>query len=75
MTAVLKFLDEIGNLREHEKFENIGNVFNITQKNEEHSEEILNVECLEEASPSWTRLMLVKDQSDQVGEGKSMCVR
>ena len=36
----------------------------------EHSEEILNVKCLEYSSPSWARSVLA---NDQVGEGKSMC--
>ena len=37
------------------EFENIWSVFNITRKLiKEHSEEILNVKCLEYSSPSWT---------------------
>ena len=55
------------------KFENIWSVFNITQKLiKEHSQEILNVECLEYLSPSWTRSILA---NDLVGEGKSICLR
>ena len=46
------------------KFENIWSVFNITRKLiKEHSEEILNVECLEYSSPSWTTSELANDQS------------
>ena len=38
------------------KFENIWSVSNSTRKlMKEHSEEILNVECPENVSPSWTR--------------------
>ena len=41
------------------KFENIVNVFNITQTRiKEHSEEILNVKTLDYHSPSWTRSTL-----------------
>ena len=43
------------------KFENIENVFNITQKLlKEHSEEIMNVKPLDH-SPSWTRSTLFND--------------
>ena len=41
------------------EFEKIWSVFDITQKLiKEHSEEILNVECLEYSSPSWMRSVL-----------------
>ena len=41
------------------KFEEIASVSNITQKLVmEHSEEILNVKCLEYSSPSWARSVL-----------------
>ena len=39
-------------------------VFNIARNLiQEHSEEILNVECLEYSSPSWTRSTLANDQA------------
>ena len=39
-------------------------MFNITQKLvKEHSEEILNVKCLECSSPSWERTVLANDQA------------
>ena len=45
------------------KFEDIESVFNITQKlAKEHSEEILNVNTIESASPSWKRSVLSHDQ-------------
>ena len=44
------------------KFENIENVFNITQKFiKEHSEEFLNVKTLDYQSPSWTRSTLFNE--------------
>ena len=46
------------------KFEDIESVFNITQKSAmEHSEEILNVKCLEYSSPSRARSVLANDQA------------
>ena len=46
------------------KFEKIWSVFNSTQKlRNEHSEEILNMECLEYSSPSWTRSILANNQA------------
>ena len=50
--------DFLGNseMFKNKKYQNIENVFNITQKLIlEHSEEILNVKCLEYSSPSWAR--------------------
>ena len=44
------------------RFENIENVFNITQQLL-HSEEFLNVRGLEYSSPSWTRSILVNDHA------------
>ena len=45
------------------KFEDIESVLNITQKlAKEHSEEILNVNTIESASPSWKRSVLSHDQ-------------
>ena len=46
------------------KFQDTKCVFNnITQKLlMEHSEEILNVKCLEYSSPSWARSVLANDQ-------------
>ena len=38
----------------------------------EHSEEILNVECLEYSSPSWTRPILANDQAVKWAKG---CLR
>ena len=52
---------EFGNPQEHEDSEC---VLNITQKLvKEHSEEILNVKCLEYSSPSWARSVLSNDQA------------
>ena len=39
----------------------------------EHSEEILNVECLEYSSPSWTRSILANDQAVKWAKAKA-CV-
>ena len=56
------------------KFENIENVFNITQKLVmKHTEEILNVECLECSPPSWTRSILANDQAAKRAKAK-VCV-
>ena len=67
------FLEEFGDLQEH-KFENLENVFNITQKLiKEHSEESLNVECLKYSSPSWTRSVLADDQAIKWAKAK-VCV-
>ena len=49
-------------------------VFKISQKLiKEHSEEILNVECLEYSSPSWTRPILATDQAVMWAKAK-VCV-
>ena len=57
-----RFLGECGSLPENKKFENIENVFNITQKFiKDHSEEILNVKTLDSHPPSWTRSTLFDD--------------
>ena len=46
--------------------EEIQSLFNITQKlTLEHSEEILNVNTFDSASPSWTRSVLSHDQMIQ----------
>ena len=46
------------------QFEEIESLFSITQKLVmEHSEEILNVKCLEYSSPSWARSVLSHDQA------------
>ena len=56
------------------QFENIVHVFNITFKLiKEHSEEILDVECLEHSSPSWTRSILANDQAIKWAKAK-VCV-
>ena len=56
------------------KFEDIESVFNITQKLvREHSEEILNVKCLEYSSLSWTKSVLANDQAIKWTEAK-VCV-
>ena len=56
------------------KFENIENVFNITQKLiQEHSEEILNAKCLEYSSLSWARSVLANDQAMKCAKAKA-CV-
>ena len=56
------------------KFKNIWSVFNITQKLVmEHSEEILNVKCLEFSSPSWARSVLANHQAIKWGESV-LCV-
>ena len=53
-------------------FEEIQSLFNITQKLIlEHSEEILNVNTIESASPSWTRSALSHDQAIKWTEAKS----
>ena len=56
------------------KFENIENVFNITQKLiQEHSEEILNAKCVEYSSLSWARSVLANDQAMKCAKAKA-CV-
>ena len=46
------------------KFEFFERVFNITQQLvREHSEESLNVKCLEYSSLSWARSVLANDQA------------
>ena len=51
-------------IRKSTKIEDIESVFNITQKLAmEHSEEFLNVKCLEYSSPSWARSVLANDQA------------
>ena len=56
------------------KFEQIGCVFNIAEKLVmEHSEEILNVKCLEYSSPSWARSVLANDQAIKWAKAK-VCV-
>ena len=56
------------------KFEKNGVYFNTTQKLiKEHSEEILNVECQEYSSPSWTRSILANDQAVKWRKAK-VCV-
>ena len=63
------------NLEEYKdtNFEENQNIFNITQKlSLEHPEEILNVNTIESASPSWTRSLLSHNQ-DLMDRGKSTC--
>ena len=56
------------------KFEIFWSVFNITRKLiKEHSEEILNMECLEYSSPSWTTSELANDQAIEWAKAK-VCV-
>ena len=57
------------------KFENVENVFNITQifLFYEHSEEILNVKTLDYHSPSWTRSTLFNDNVIKWAKAK-VCV-
>ena len=56
------------------KFENIENVFNITQNLiQEHSEEILNAKCLEYSSLSWAKSVLANDQALKRAKAKA-CV-
>ena len=53
-------------------FEEIQNLFNITQKLIlEHSEEILNVPTMHSTSPSWTRSVLSHDHLILWTKGKS----
>ena len=48
-------------IHKNTKYENIENVFDTTQKlMQEHSEEILNVECLSYSSPSWGKINIGK---------------
>ena len=54
------------------KFENIWSVINITLM-KEHAEEILNAECLDYSSPSWTRSILATDQAVKWAKAK-VCV-
>ena len=57
------------------KFEEIESLFTITQKLVmEHSEEVLNVKCLEYSSPSWARSALSKDQAIKWAKAKSMLI-
>ena len=52
----------ISEIYKNTRFENIENVFNITQKFiREHSEEFLNVKTLDYQSPSWTRSTLFNE--------------
>ena len=54
-------------------FEEIQSLFNITQKLiQEHSEEILKVNTIESASPSWTRSVVSHDQV--VDKSQSTCL-
>ena len=56
------------------KFEENQSLFNITQELAmEHSEEILNVTCLEYSSPFWARLVLSHDQAIKWAKAK-VCV-
>ena len=56
------------------QFEDIESVFNITQKMvREHSEEILNVKCVEYSSLSWARSVLANDQAIKRAKAK-VCV-
>ena len=69
------FLDE-SEIYTNTKFENIWSVFNITRKLiKEHSEEILNVECLENVSTVMDEINIGQWSRSQVGEGRSMCLR
>ena len=72
MKAVIHFewnFQENSEIHTNMKFENIENVFNITQKLiKEQSEEILNVKVLDHESPSWARsslLTVIKQLSGQ----------
>ena len=59
--SAAKFLKTL-EIYKNTRFENIENVFNITQRLiKEHSEEILILRDLEHSSPSWTRSILVND--------------
>ena len=56
------------------KFNEIGSLFKMTQKLVmEHSEEILNVKCLEYSSPFWARSVLSHDQAIKWAKAK-VCV-
>ena len=56
------------------KFEDIETVCNITQKLlREHSEDLLNVKCLEYSSPSWVGSVLANDQGIKWAKAK-VCV-
>ena len=58
------------------KFENIENVFNITQNLiQEHSEEILNAKCLEYSPLSWAKSVLANDQALKRAKAKALCPR
>ena len=64
----------ISEIYKNTKFENIWSEFNITQKLViEHSEEIMNMKCLEYSSPSWTRSILANDQAVKWAKAK-VCV-
>ena len=63
----------LANLEVHKNtnFEEIQRIFCITQKLIlEHSEEILNVNTIESASPSWARSVLSQDQVIQWAKAK-----
>ena len=63
---------EPGSLQEHELRE-IQSLFNITQKLKlQHSEEILNVNTIDSASPSWTRSVLSHDEVIQWKKQKNV---
>ena len=73
LTSSMDFLTN-SEIYKNAKFEIIRSVFNITQKLiKEHSEEILNLECLECSSPSWTRSILANDQAVKWAKAK-VCV-
>ena len=53
------------------EFDDIESVFSIAQKLVmEHSEEILNVKCMEYSSPSWARSVLANHQAIKRAKAK-----
>ena len=69
----LEFQRRIWKIYRNTRFENIQNVFNVTQKLiEEHSEEFLHVRSY--SSPSWTRSTVVNDQAVKWAKAK-VCLR
>ena len=59
-------------INKNTRFENIENLFKITQQSiKEDSEEILNVRSLDYSSPSWTRATLFNDKAIKWAKAKT----
>ena len=76
MTSSMKAAFHLGpNYLSNSEVEEIESLFTITQKLVmEHSEEVLNVKCLEYSSPSWARSALSNDQAIKWAKAQSMLI-